>query len=122
MEQMQRALVVDDDELMQLWAGQTLISMGFSIKTCGSASAAAIEVEGENFDLILSDHHMPGMSGLELLASIRNHYQGKFILMTGDFDLQLQRAAERLGVDGFVEKLFCKPDLEKVLSKSRNDT
>lgn len=116
----QYALVIDDDELMRLWAAQTLIAMGFSTKTCSSAEEAADKINDEEFDLILSDHHMPTMSGLELLAKIRARYFGKFILMTGDIDRDLQQTAHELGVDGFVEKLFCKPDLERVIGIRRN--
>ena len=45
---------------------------GHQIVTCGSASEATVALECDEFDLVLSDIQMPGMSGLELLHHVQD--------------------------------------------------
>lgn len=67
-----RLLVVDDEPLM-LKAIDRALSKQHTLVLCnrGEAALAAFESAAQPFDLILSDLHMPTMSGLELFRQMR---------------------------------------------------
>lgn len=69
-----RVLYVDDEEINLINFRETLRD-DFEIFTAGSGQAALalLEREGE-MALVVSDQRMPGMSGIELLAEIREAY------------------------------------------------
>ena len=59
------------------------------------------------FDLILTDHNMPGMSGLDLVRSLREkRFEGKIIVTTGCKLSIDERRYKKLDVAGIMEKPF----------------
>jgi len=64
-------LVVDDEQSMQEFLEILLQREGHDVVRCGSASEALIALENNDFDLLISDIRMPGISGLELLERAR---------------------------------------------------
>jgi len=63
-----RILVIDDEETIRLALARFLRSRGYEVRTAGSATdGLAILVEGQ-FEVVLCDVRMPGMSGLELVS------------------------------------------------------
>lgn len=97
--------IVDDDaeicsSLQELLQGRNYAARGF-----GSAEAflATYRVGGQS--CLLLDARMPGMSGVELLAALRNRGDHTpVILITGDGDIGLAVAAMRAGACDFIEK------------------
>src|SRR4029077_2837212 len=78
---------------------------------------AAIE-RGEQFDCVVSDVRMPGMSGLKLV----HHLKGQnlvlpMILITGHGDVDMAVAAIKVGAFDFIEKPF---DEARLLASIRN--
>ena len=65
-----RILVVDDDSYVRSGTEEILLRQGYEVDTAGSAAAALQALEGAEYDLMLSDIKMPGMSGLELLEKV----------------------------------------------------
>ena len=68
---MARILVADDEQSMRDFLEILLQRDGHDVATCGSAPEAVAAIEGDEFDLVISDIRMPGMSGLELLPRIQ---------------------------------------------------
>jgi CheY-like chemotaxis protein len=63
-------------------------------------------------DVIISDIRMPGLTGMEILAGLRQaHWSTAIVLMTAYADGETRAEAERLGVDAFFEKPFDIDDL-----------
>ncbi len=69
---MARILVVDDETSMQEFLEILLHREGYDVAVCGSANEAILALESDDFDLVLSDIQMPGMTGLELLDHVKS--------------------------------------------------
>jgi len=84
-----RVLIVDDDLLVLTGFGALIEDLGHSTIEAASAEAALAVLEsGTPVDVIISDHAMPGMTGLELGRQVRARFPAiPFILATGYAEL-----------------------------------
>jgi len=111
-----RVLLVDDDELICKSLRRLLESDGFAVDVANNGETARNLISLENFDLVLSDIHMPGkISGIELFHFVKQSKDIPFVLMTGFATLAETREANELGVNGFLAKPFKMDDLKKLL-------
>lgn len=66
------ALLVDDEEIVRMSTADILAEIGFAVVEASSAEEAICLVErGQQFDLLVTDHLMPGMSGVDLINRLR---------------------------------------------------
>ncbi|MDT7951218.1 MAG: response regulator [Acetobacteraceae bacterium] len=66
-----RVLVVDDQEQVRMTMAHLLQELGFTTEECESGSVAEMRLKrGEHFDLVVTDHRMPGLSGADLAARL----------------------------------------------------
>jgi len=73
---------------------------------------------GKRFDCIVSDVRMPGMSGLDLVRSLKGSgLSSPVILITGHGDIDMAVAAIKVGAFDFIEKPF---DEARLLDSIRN--
>jgi signal transduction histidine kinase/FixJ family two-component response regulator len=68
-----RILVVDDDQTTLMLISSLLTNIGLDSDILTDSLKAIEMLEQKTFDLVLTDIHMPGLSGIELLGLIRNH-------------------------------------------------
>ncbi len=112
-----RILVVDDEPAIRRLLDRMLSQRGHSVVTArdGGEALEVLAREGEaEYDLILSDLRMPGLSGGDLLARLRERgkgEEGRLVFMTGDN--ATPAAAETLRTSGvpWLLKPFALPDL-----------
>ena len=87
----QRVLVVDDEAPLALLATETLHSLGYVPVpfTSGSAALAAFRANPQQFDALLTDERMPGLSGSALIREVRR-IRGAIpvVLMSGYFQTE----------------------------------
>ncbi len=83
-----RILLVDDDPLVRASAAGTLRRAGYEVhEAVDAASALATLRDGRLPDLLLSDHAMPGMPGMDLLRQVRREWPAlPCMLVTGYAD------------------------------------
>ena len=82
-----RALVVDDETTVSETLAELLARQGFEVSTAVDGEAAKQALEGETFDIILSDLRMPGLDGPGLFAWLRASRPelcGRVGFVTGD--------------------------------------
>ena len=73
----------------------------------------------QKVDLVVSDLHMPDMSGLELLTSIKSHDPGiPVILVTGYGIDRARESAGKWKADGFLGKPFRIADLQNLIEQT----
>jgi len=81
----ERILVVDDDRAIVATMKDVLDRHGFRVSTAGDGVKAMEMVKKENFDIIITDIHMPRMGGLETIQKIKQFSPSSFIvMMTGE--------------------------------------
>ena len=80
----QRILVVDDQDIIRELIQQQLAEDGHTVETAGSGKEALEKMAASEFDLIVTDQSMPGMTGEELAVSAKERRPGTaVILLTG---------------------------------------
>jgi len=73
---MKRALVVDDNDVNRILASRLLGKKGWTVLEADSGEMALSMLAGQTFDLLLLDVSMPGMSGEEVCARVRQDNLG----------------------------------------------
>jgi CheY-like chemotaxis protein len=82
------------------------------VETCTSGAKAMSLLESENFSLLVTDLHMPGMDGLQVATIVRRKFpQLRLVVMTNGIDSSLRSRAYSLGVDLVWEKPGTKEEL-----------
>ncbi|WP_375428587.1 MHYT domain-containing protein [uncultured Sphingomonas sp.] len=67
------ALVVDDEALVRMSTAEMLIDLGYAVVEASSGEEAMCLIgQGTQFDVLVTDHLMPGMNGTELAAAVRS--------------------------------------------------
>lgn len=77
-------LLVDDEPRILSALERMLRREGYRIEKAGSAAEALERLESEPVDVVVSDHKMPGTTGISLLATVAKRWPlaGR-ILLTG---------------------------------------
>ena len=80
------ALLVDDEDMVRASTADMLEEFGYEVHEAGSAEAAlALVAEGMTPDLLVSDHLMPGMSGVELALALRETFSNLPVLIVSGY-------------------------------------
>jgi len=100
--------VVDDDEAVIDSLRLYFARQGVEASCFASAEAFLTAITGgERLDCIVSDVRMPGMSGLDLVRSLKGSgLSSPVILITGHGDIDMAVAAIKVGAFDFIEKPF----------------
>jgi len=104
----QRTLLLVDDEPNVISALVRLLRpLGFRILTAASGEAALDILAHNDVGVILSDHRMPGMTGVELLSRVKTLYPATVrLVLSGFADVNTVTDAIRLGA---IYKFLTKP-------------
>lgn len=106
--QQRHVLVVDDSAAQRRMLVLSLQRWGYLVTEAASGEAALALCQQREFDMILSDWVMPGMSGLDLCRALRTMTReayGYFILLTSKSD----KAEVADGLDGGADDFLSKP-------------
>jgi DNA-binding NtrC family response regulator len=106
----ERILVVEDEEGMREFLKILLAKEGYEVTAFEDGSAALERFKEENFQVVITDLKMPGMSGMDLLARVKEIDPSvPVIIMTGHGSMET--AIEAVNKDAFAY----------LLKQARND-
>jgi two-component system NtrC family sensor kinase len=113
-----RVLVVDDEEPVGMLLARLLRDLGHTSEVVTSGEAALQALEQEQFDLILSDVKMPGISGFDLYNRLQERDPDlvqRLVFITGDtLSPETQAQLAQIG-NPYLAKPFAIEQLEVVL-------
>ena len=105
-------LVVDDEQVVCDVLRDELSERGYLCTTVLSGNEAVVKLTTEDFDVVLLDIRLPGMSGMEMLqGKWLNHGNIATIMITAVNDVDTAVEAMKLGASDYIVKPF---DLDRV--------
>jgi DNA-binding response OmpR family regulator len=111
-------LVVDDEGAIRYSVSKTLQRVGYRVSVAASGDEALAMAKAQDFDVVLSDIRMPSLSGVDLLASIKEHYaEAVVILMTGFSSMNIAVECLRYGAFDYLIKPVSNQDIRQSVAR-----
>jgi len=116
--EIERILVADDDAVIREGLRRILTAEGYDVETVSNGRAALERLEEQSFKLLVTDLKMPGMSGLDVLQSLRAcQPELPVVLITGYAAIDNAVEAMKNGATDYLSKPFANDEL---ISKVKN--
>jgi len=108
-------LIAEDEEITLKHLLSTLQKEGYEVSGLSNGRKALERMEEENFDVLIADIKMPGLTGIELLEKIKEKdIETEVIIITGYGSIDSAVAAMKKGAYDYITKPF---DLDEMLLK-----
>jgi len=103
---MKKILVCDDDFIILKLVENALKQEGYEVSTAQDGNEAIELLQDNEFDLMVTDMHMPHATGLELIDFIKNELNKtlKIIVLTKDASENTTVDAYQVGADDYLLK------------------
>jgi DNA-binding NtrC family response regulator len=112
-------LVVDDHADARESMAFVLRQAGHRVEGCSSAAEALHRIQNEQFDCIVTDLKMPGMSGIEFILQLEERrYQAQVVMVTAHASVATAVQAMRHGAFDYIEKPFDAEQLEELVAQA----
>ena len=115
-----RVLIVDDSPTMRQMVSFTLREANFDVLEAENGQEALKKVQGEKFDLILTDLNMPIMDGIAFIRNARGFAATKYVpilMLTTESQAEKKAEGKSAGATGWIVKPFDPPKLLAVIGK-----
>ena len=102
-------VIADDEEAVTTSVSEIVRDMGHTVVTVddGDRALETILKSPDHYQLLITDHMMLRMDGLELVEELKNlRFPGKILVLTGYTNVDLAESYRRLGVDKIMHKPF----------------
>ena len=114
-----RVLVVDDERQARESMGDVLRQVGHKVDCCSSGAEALNLIRHEQFDCVVTDLKMPGISGVELIIQLEKRQCGaQIVMVTAHASVTSAVEAMRHGAFDYIEKPFGIDQLEQLVSRA----
>jgi two-component system chemotaxis response regulator CheY len=121
LDQNMKILIVDDFSTMRRIVKNLLRDLGFTnTQEADDGTTALPMLQNGDFDFLVTDWNMPGMTGLDLLKTIRQDERLKtlpVLMVTAEAKRDQIVAAAQAGVNGYVVKPFTAAVLKEKIDK-----
>ncbi len=102
---MARILIIEDDQEMRSLLADYLKDEGYEAESVGNGSDAFQILAQEQFDLVITDIRMPGLTGFDILSAIKKfQFEIPVIVITAFGGEEVYRRSIARGADGYLEK------------------
>jgi two-component system, response regulator, stage 0 sporulation protein F len=119
MSNLKKVLYVDD-EVMNLFLFENLLSNNFEIETTKNPEKGLeILKEDASFDVVISDMKMPGMNGLEFIKRAKEFYKNcPYLILSGYHKIpEIEEALEEGFISNFLQKPFEVEEITAIIHK-----
>ena len=100
-------ILVEDDDGLRVALGRVLRASGFATRAYGSAEALLQDVPAHAADCLVVDLELPAMSGLDLVARLRQEgVQTPAVAISARDEASVREAVRRRGIERFLGKPF----------------
>lgn len=99
-----RLLYIEDDAFVSQLAKRRLEQGDYEVNICSDGGPGLEEARSGNYDLILLDHMLPTMSGLDVLRALQPELPCPVIMVSGSSELTVAVEAMRIGAADYVIK------------------
>jgi DNA-binding response OmpR family regulator len=116
-------LVAEDERSVAFSIAFALKCDGHKVQVVADAAQAiaSLVVEPDAFDLLITDHSMPGMTGVELVRRLREaSFRGKIMVLSAHLSPVNRATYEALAVDAMVSKPFDVHELRATITRLAN--
>lgn len=113
-----RILTVEDESAVARLLALVLCGPKCKVTSAadGAEALAKIAVSAQPFDIIMTDHKMPRMTGIELVRRLRvENFGGKIVVLSAFLNEENTRAYQALGVDLLIAKPFDMDELRHAI-------
>lgn len=111
-------LVVDDEGAIRYSISKTLQRLGYQVHTAETGEEALEMMQRQEYDVVLTDIRMPGLTGVELLARIKEEApDAVVILLTGYASLETAIESLRLGAHDYLVKPSSSQDIRNSVAE-----
>jgi PAS domain S-box-containing protein len=117
-----KILLAEDNPISALLTRELLRRRGHQVREVASGGDAVVAAASDEFDLVLTDIHMPGLDGVEAARRIRedekraNRRRVPIVALTADAMETGKRACQDAGMDGFLTKPVDPAELDMILA------
>lgn len=114
-----RILVAEDERTLSFFLKKALEEERYEVEVSHSGDEALQKVAANPFHLIIADLRMPGLGGLQLIKAARVlNGSTKAILMTAYGSDGAETEAQRLGVEGYINKPFVMSEMVGLVNRA----
>ena len=111
-----RVLLVDDDQELGHMLSDFLAADRLHVTVCNTGEDGVETFSADDFDLLILDIMLPGMSGLDVLKKIRQRSQVPIIMLTARGDDIDRIIGLEFGADDYLPKPF---EMDELLARLR---
>lgn len=116
---MTHCLIIEDDDLMVGMLKESVEELNLQVTLAHDGNEGYQLFQENNFDLVITDLKLPGMSGLDLLSEIRQSGSDCIVIViTGYGTVETAVRAMKNGAYDFLTKPFLKEELQIVIQKA----
>lgn len=113
-----KILIVDDEENARIGLSKLLSQEGYDVESVGDGRDALEFIRNNPVSLVISDIHMPGMSGMVFLRELHRYYPGiNVIMITAYGGVESYLEAMSLGAFEYINKPVKLHELKSVMNK-----
>ncbi len=126
---MEKILIVDDDVTLRLALKTVVERQRYEVIEADSVETALDILKQTIVVMVISDVHMPGLTGIDLLTSIKKNYSSiPVIIITGNASVEAAVECMKIGAADYISKPFSLLQIEnsvartmETLRKSKHD-
>lgn len=117
-----KILVVDDEELIRNCIAEVINILGHEDCNAENGQDALEQLAGNSIDIVITDIHMPGMDGIQLLRHIKDRHPHVDVLVTtGSFGKYGVAEINEEGAADYLPKPFDIKELQTKLNRVLNE-